>query len=236
MSATSRHAAITRTWKRARSRGPVRQVTALLTVAAASAAVVIAVAVAPASPRAAVVSRPAAAPPVRSGATSMLAVRGNVGGWPGLPALGLPAKAAVAPPPASVEPAPLELAALQLTARDRSLCPAAATACVDLVRHITWLQSGGTVSFGPVQMEPGPPGTPHATPRGTFQVSWKAGPHFISTSYGTPMPWAVFFAPGGIAFHGGSLTRPSHGCVHLTVANARYYNAHLPIGAEVVVF
>jgi hypothetical protein len=127
-------------------------------------------------------------------------------------------------------------APLALTARDRESCPAAATACVDLTGHLTWLQAGGRVSFGPVRMEPGPPGTPHATPRGTFQVSWKAGPHFVSNIYGDPMPWAVFFAPGGIAFHGGSLTKSSHGCVHLTVPNARYYSAHLPIGAEVVVF
>ena len=50
------------------------------------------------------------------------------------------------------------------------------------------------------------------------------------------MPWATFFAAGGIAFHGGSLTKWSHGCVHLTTPNAHYYNEHLPIGAEVVVF
>jgi lipoprotein-anchoring transpeptidase ErfK/SrfK len=50
------------------------------------------------------------------------------------------------------------------------------------------------------------------------------------------MPWATFFAAGGIAFHGGSLTQWSHGCVHLALANARYYNVHLPVGAEVVVF
>ena len=67
-------------------------------------------------------------------------------------------------------------------------------------------------------------------------MSWKAGPGYISTEYNEPMPWAVFFAPGGIAFHGGSLTTPSHGCVHLTVPNAHYYNEHLPVGAEVVVF
>ena len=85
-------------------------------------------------------------------------------------------------------------------------------------------------------MEPGPPGSAHATPRGTFQVSWKAGPDYISNIYHDPMPWAVFFAPGGIAFHGGSLTVPSHGCVHLTIANAHYYNEHLPVGAKVVVF
>jgi L,D-transpeptidase catalytic domain len=127
-------------------------------------------------------------------------------------------------------------APLVLTAEDREDCPVAAAACVDLARHITWLQAGGRVSFGPVRMEPGRPGSAHTTPRGTFQVSWKAGPSFVSDIYDEPMPWATFFAPGGIAFHGGSLTQWSHGCVHLTVANAHYYNEHLPIGAEVVVF
>ena len=125
---------------------------------------------------------------------------------------------------------------LTLTTRDRQACPAAATACVDLTRHITGLQADGQLTFGPVQMEPGPPGTANATPAGTFQVAWKAGPDYVSTTYHEAMPWATFFAPGGVAFHGGSLTTWSHGCVHLTVANAHYYNEHLPIGAEVVVF
>lgn len=127
-------------------------------------------------------------------------------------------------------------AALTLTAADHRDCPAPAVACVDLARHVTWLQGGGRVSFGPVAMEPGRPGSGHETPRGTFHVAWKAGPVYSSTIYHEPMPWATFFAAGGIAFHGGSLTQWSHGCVHLTVANARYYNEHLPIGAEVVVF
>jgi lipoprotein-anchoring transpeptidase ErfK/SrfK len=85
-------------------------------------------------------------------------------------------------------------------------------------------------------MEPGPPGTPHATPRGTFHVQWKAGANYISTEFDEPVPYAVFFAPGGVAFHGGSLTTPSHGCVHLGIGSARYYHDHLPAGAEVVVF
>jgi L,D-transpeptidase catalytic domain len=118
----------------------------------------------------------------------------------------------------------------------RRSCPAAAAACVDLSDHLTWLQSNGRITFGPVRMEPGPPGTQHATPRGTFHVMWKAGPNFISTEYHEPMPYAVFFAPGGIAFHGGSLTTHSHGCVHLDIGSARYYHDHLPTGAEVVVF
>jgi lipoprotein-anchoring transpeptidase ErfK/SrfK len=150
----------------------------------------------------------------------------------------VPARLAAARPlvPRRASAAASGPAALVLTAADRRDCPAAAIACVDLTRRITWLQAGGKVSFGPVRMEPGKPGTVHATPRGTFNVSWKSGPHSMSSIYHEPMPWATFFAAGGIAFHGGSLTRWSHGCVHLTVANAHHYQETLPIGAEVVVF
>jgi L,D-transpeptidase catalytic domain len=123
-----------------------------------------------------------------------------------------------------------------LSSSARRSCPAAASACVDLSARLTWLQSDGTITYGPVRMEPGPPGTPHKTPRGTFHVEWKAGAHYVSTEYHEPMPYAVFFAPGGIAFHGGSLSLPSHGCVHLDIGSARYYHDHLPVGAEVVVF
>ena len=199
----------------ARLRGPAWQAIGLLAVAAASVGVVTAAAVASAQP---------AGP--RTGTSAATAARAGTA----------PKAAAATPAPQASRAALAALAPLVLTARDRESCPAAATACVDLTEHLTWLQAGGKVSFGPVRMQPGPPGTPHATPRGTFQVSWKAGPHFVSNIYGDPMPWAVFFAPGGIAFHGGSLTKSSHGCVHLTVPNARYYNAHLPVGAEVVVF
>ena len=124
----------------------------------------------------------------------------------------------------------------RLSPKARRSCPAAASACVDLSDDLTWLQSDGRVTYGPVRMEPGPPGTPHATPRGTFRVQWKAGVNYISTEYDEPMPYAVFFAPGGVAFHGGSLTDASHGCVHLDTGSARYYHDHLPVGAEVVVF
>jgi hypothetical protein len=139
----------------------------------------------------------------------------------------LPAKPAAALP---------MLGSAALTTRDYRMCPPAAAACVDLTRHLTWLQSDGKVTFGPVRMEPGPPGSVHATPRGTFNVTGKGGPNVVSNIYDEPMPWAVFFASGGIAFHAGSLTLPSHGCVHLTMANAHYYNEHLAIGDEVVVF
>ena len=121
-----------------------------------------------------------------------------------------------------------------LSAQARQSCPPAALACADLRDHLTWLQSRGQITYGPVRMEPGGPREP--TPRGVFHVAWKAGPHYISTSFGIPIPYAVFFAPGGIAFHAGSLTTSSHGCVHLSLPSARYYHDHLPEGAEVAVF
>src|SRR5690349_9448104 len=121
-----------------------------------------------------------------------------------------------------------------LSPHTRRSCPPAASACADLGDHLTWLQAGGRISYGPVRMEPGAPADP--TPRGIFHVAWKAGAHYISTSFGLPIPYAVFFAPGGIAFHAGSLTTSSHGCVHLSLANAHYFHDHLPNGAEVAVF
>ncbi len=138
--------------------------------------------------------------------------------------------------PETTTASPASPASPVLSPRDHSSCPAAASACVDLSDDLTWLQSDGRLTYGPVRMEPGPPGTPHATPRGTFHVQWKAGVNYISTEYHEPMPYAVFFAPGGVAFHGGSLTAPSHGCVHLDIGSARYYHDNLPVGAEVVVF
>jgi hypothetical protein len=204
----------------ASKRESARRLAGLLTVAAASVVVVTAAAVA--SPRPAVRGATATARSAQRSTTAVQAAAGNVRRHQA-------ASVSAAAPP--VPPPPLTLTAL-----DRESCPAKATACVDLTRHLTWLQSAGKITFGPIQAEPGPPGSAHATPRGTFQVSWKGGPGFVSNIYHEPMPWPVFFASGGIAFHGGSLTIPSHGCVHLTDQNARYYNDHLPVGAEVVVF
>jgi len=204
----------------ARKRESARRLAVLLTVAAASVVVVTTAALA--SPRPAVRGATATARNAQRGTTATKTVTGTA------------SRSRAGSAPATAPPVPSY--PLTLTALDRESCPAKATACVDLTRHLTWLQSAGRVTFGPVQAEPGPPGSAHATPRGTFEVSWKAGPDFVSNIYNEPMPWAVFFAPGGIAFHGGSLTTPSHGCVHLTVADAHYYNQHLPDGAEVVVF
>jgi lipoprotein-anchoring transpeptidase ErfK/SrfK len=147
-----------------------------------------------------------------------------------------PARASVAHPWTRRSSPPRKPVAngIVLSARARAECAPAASACADLDAHVTWLQSGGRITYGPVRMEPGGAGDP--TPRGIFHVAWKAGAHYISTSYGVPIPYAVFFAAGGVAFHEGSLTTSSHGCIHLTMAAARYYNEHLAVDAEVAVF
>ncbi|HTU72615.1 MAG TPA: L,D-transpeptidase [Trebonia sp.] len=144
-----------------------------------------------------------------------------------------PARSLAATSPSPKLPGP-GAKGIALSPRERARCASTASACADLTAHLTWLQADGRITYGPVRMEPG--GASEPTPRGVFHVAWKAGPHYISTSYGVPIPYAVFFAAGGVAFHEGSLSTSSHGCIHLTMGAARYYNQHLPVGAEVEVF
>ena len=111
-------------------------------------------------------------------------------------------------------------------------CPPSARACVDLTHNLTWLQSGGRITYGPVPMTSGRPG--FRTPPGIFSVFWKDQYHF-SSEYFAPMPNSVFFN-GGVAFHEGSLSVASHGCVHLSAAASRSYFGQLRVGDRVSVF
>lgn len=116
-------------------------------------------------------------------------------------------------------------------------CPTAATACVDERLRISWLQHNGKIVYGPVPVMPGTQGADDsvATPKGTFHVQYKDANH-VSSEFGEPMQNAVFFAAGGIAFHEGSLTSTSHGCVHLSKKDSAAYFKALKPGAEVAVF
>jgi L,D-transpeptidase-like protein len=109
-------------------------------------------------------------------------------------------------------------------------CPVRARACVDVGRGLAWLQTHGSTTYGPVPIATGSGN--HATPSGDFIVQWKAR-HWVSTEYGVPMPYSVFFASGGIAFHEGPLHTHSHGCVHLGRDAAREFFHRLPVGAHV---
>lgn len=104
---------------------------------------------------------------------------------------------------------------------------------MDLERHLTWIQHGGKVVYGPVSMLPGSKQSP--TPTGTYDVQWKDKNH-VSGEFGDAMPYSVFFAPGGIAFHQGSQTTSSHGCIHLRRSDAAHYFAALGLHARVKVF
>ena len=151
------------------------------------------------------------------------------------------APAAAAAPAAAIRAAPPAPAPVVGPA-DRARCPATSVACVDLETRTAWLQRDGAVVLGPVPMLAGadtglrPPGpNSSATPAGRFAVLRKKADEW-STEFDEPMPDAVYFAPGGIAFHEGSLTQSSNGCVHLAAPDARAFFDRLSVGDGVSVF
>lgn len=104
---------------------------------------------------------------------------------------------------------------------------------MDLSTQQAWLMQNGKVTYGPVKISSGGPG--EETPVGTFKVQWKDRNHVSTEVAGAPMPYSTFFAPGGVAFHGGSVTRASAGCVHLDTKDAIVFYDTLKIGDEVQV-
>lgn len=101
-----------------------------------------------------------------------------------------------------------------------------------------WLLDGTKVVHGPIDVVSG--GLGQETPAGDFAVQWKNRDHKSSehkTPEGlpSPMPFAVFFAEGGIAFHQGELNRASAGCVRLSQADAEHYFNTLQVGDKVQV-
>ena len=136
-------------------------------------------------------------------------------------------------PAARVAPRPVHAAASSPRPALPPGCSRRAEACVSAAQRLAWLQRDGRIVLGPVHVALG--GVSHRTPLGTFHVSWKDAEHTSST-YGTDMPYAVFFAAGGIAFHQGPLGEPSHGCVHLPPGAARAFFEALQPGDRVEVF
>lgn len=148
---------------------------------------------------------------------------------PTLPPTTAPARKTTTAPKTT---APVEPAEPGLAADVRSTCPATAVACVNVDAQVAWLQRDGELAYGPVPITTGMPG--YETPRGTFWVLRKHVEH-VSSIYGTPMPYSVFFTDYGIAFHQGSLREQSHGCVHLSWEAAEVFYGALDYGAEIVV-
>jgi lipoprotein-anchoring transpeptidase ErfK/SrfK len=111
-------------------------------------------------------------------------------------------------------------------------CPIRVVACVDLKAKITWLQQGSQIFLGPVRMQPGEGSS--KTPKGMFTINKKAEVYYSHT-YGGAMPYSVFWGHDGIAYHEGTLTGYSHGCIHLSMANAKRFFAALHKGERVYV-
>ena len=141
------------------------------------------------------------------------------------------------PAPTSTKPKPKPAPKPQPPADPGVPCEAAAAsagtaACVDISAHKAWILQGGKVVYGPVPMLPGRKGNP--TPTGTFHVLSKEKVHLSKEFDDAPMPNSVFFYPGD-AFHTGSLSVYSHGCIHLSAgASLKFFNT-LHIGDVVQV-
>jgi lipoprotein-anchoring transpeptidase ErfK/SrfK len=118
-------------------------------------------------------------------------------------------------------------------------CITTAKACVDLESQKAWLIKDGKVMRGPVKISSG--GNGKETPIGhSLRVYRKERDHKSQESrqpngQPAPMPWSVFFEDGGIAFHGGSPSRSSAGCIHLASADAQAWFEYLQIGDQVQV-
>jgi hypothetical protein len=123
--------------------------------------------------------------------------------------------------PASIDPAPAV-----------PPCLPSVRACVDLATDRAWLLDNGRVVRGPVPIRQGAADNP--TPRGSFTVQWKA-PIWTSREFLVQMPWSVFFADGGIAFHAGNPATFSAGCVKLGEEDARAFFNFLQVGDPVQV-
>ncbi|WP_181775198.1 L,D-transpeptidase [Amycolatopsis pittospori] len=138
-------------------------------------------------------------------------------------------------PKATPKPTPKPAAKPAANAADvpckAALASAGVSACVDLSALKTWLLQDGKVIYGPVKQLPGKKG--HATPTGVFHVSAKVK-NYHSKQFDAPMPNSVFFLPG-IAFHTGSLSVYSHGCIHLAAAASQKYFTTLRSGDVVQV-
>jgi hypothetical protein len=118
-------------------------------------------------------------------------------------------------------------------------CTATAAACVDVENKQAWLIKDGKIMRGPVAISTGGKGTD--TPTGdSFRVFRKEKDHLsnefkLPNGQPAPMPNAVFFEDGGIAFHAGSPQRASAGCVHLGLADSLAFFNFLNIGDQVQV-
>ena len=111
-----------------------------------------------------------------------------------------------------------------------SPCAQTVRACLKLSSRQAWLLDGtGRVILGPVPVTSGK----MAARTGTFKVLSKEKDHDLDDS--ATILDAVFFEPGEIAFHTGSLRAQTSGSIHLATATALQFFSHLNVGDPVQV-
>lgn len=133
-------------------------------------------------------------------------------------------------------PKPAPRPAPQPQPKPANPCPASARACVDLEKDITWLQSNGTITYGPVPMSHGRPGPQTETPKGSFVVTRQVKDEISYEFNNAPMPFATYFTNYGHAFHQGTRSTQSAGCVRMDRADAEYYFYNLKPGDSVFIW
>ncbi|MEJ2860717.1 L,D-transpeptidase [Actinomycetospora flava] len=154
-------------------------------------------------------------------------------------ALAVPALAAPAQNTQNVEESPAAQAAHAEAQVPGTPCSVSARACVDLESQRAWLIRDGKVTRGPMTIASG--GEGRATPVGhSLRVYRKEVDHVSGESKTrdgrpAPMPYSVFFADGGIAFHSGDPSRSSAGCIRMETDDARATFSDLEVGDKVQV-
>jgi lipoprotein-anchoring transpeptidase ErfK/SrfK len=142
-----------------------------------------------------------------------------------------PAPTSVAPPaPTTTKPPVATPAAVVIP--PGVPCTVEVSACVSISKQEAWLIDDGKVVYGPVPVKTGRTGYP--TPVGTFHVQYRQKLHISKEFNDTPMPNSVFFT-NGVAFHEGSLSVHSHGCVHLSATSSLKFYDTLRVGDTVQV-
>jgi Domain of unknown function (DUF4157)/L,D-transpeptidase catalytic domain len=137
------------------------------------------------------------------------------------------------PTDAGAAPAPDGGVASDTDSAPKSLpkpCSPDAKACFSVSKKQAWLQlaSGEIISVSALGGRKG-----HRTPLGKkFKVISKDKDHKSSLYNNAPMPFYVHFAPA-VGFHAGSLSTPSHGCVHLSASDAERFFNNLDVGDRV---
>ena len=137
------------------------------------------------------------------------------------------------------DPSPAAMAAWDEPLVPGTPCSVSARSCVDLDSQQAWLVDNGKAVRGPVKISSGRTGA--ETPVGhSYRVyrkekDHKSGEFRLANGQPAPMPWTVFFADGGVAFHAGDPARASAGCIHLPLADAKAWFEFLQVGDQVQV-